>query len=140
MAISLIVRTKETGPMLLAGKNPWSQTSTGAVAPNPAPSSKRPSRRTGALRAGIATAVVALTLVAGFGHPANTAAYKSESLVCTTNEAGFQYTFDKALDAKMLGDTKGFEYWNNVAQTAQGLWYDAGCGGGSSGGGWRATT
>ena len=52
MAISLIVRTKETGPMLLAGKNPWSQTSTGAVAPNPAPSSKRPSRRTGALRAG----------------------------------------------------------------------------------------
>ena len=126
--------------MLLVGKNSRSQTSTGAVAPNPVPSSNLPWRRTGALRAGIATAAVALTLMVGFGHPADTAAYKSESLVCTTIEAGFQYTFDKALDAKMVGDTKGFEYWNNVAQTAQGLWYDAGCGGGSSGGGWRATT
>jgi len=83
---------------------------------------------------------VALTLMVGFGHPAHTAAYKSESLVCTTIEAGFQYTFDKALDAKLVGDTKGFEYWNNIAQTAQGLWYDAGCGNGSTGGGWRATT
>ena len=126
--------------MLLVGMNPWSQTSTRAVAPKSAPSSKLLSRRTGVLRAGIATAAMALTLMVGFGHPAHTAAYKSESLVCTTIEAGFQYTFDKALDAKMVGDTKGFEYWNNIAQTAQGLWYDAGCGGGSTGGGWRATT
>jgi hypothetical protein len=126
--------------MGLVGMNSWIRTSTSAVAPRPAPSTKLPGRRTGALRAGIAAALVALTLMVGLGHPADTAAYKSESLVCTSIEAGFQYTFDKALDAKMLGDTKGFEYWNNIAQTAQGLWYDAGCGGGSSGGGWRATT
>ena len=88
----------------------------------------------------VTTALVALTLLMGFGRPADTAAYKSESLVCTSIEAGFQYTFDKALDAKLVGDTKGFEYWNNIAQAAQGLWYDAGCGNGSTGGGWRATT
>jgi hypothetical protein len=95
--------------MVLVGKNSWSKTSTGALAPHPVPSSTLPGRRTGALRAGIATAAVALTLVMGFGHPATTAAYKSEGLVCTTIEAGFQYTFDKALDAKLVGDTKGFE-------------------------------
>lgn len=140
MRISPIVRMKETGLMLLVGKNSWLPASTGTVAPRPAPSSTHPWRRTGALRVGIATAAVALTLMVGFGHPATTAAYKSEGLVCTTIEAGFQYSFDKALDAKLVGDTKGFEYWNNIAQTAQGLWYDAGCGNGSTGGGWRATT
>jgi hypothetical protein len=97
-----------------------------------------PAHRPGKLRAGIALALVALTLLVGFGRPAETAAYQSESLVCTTIEAGFQYTFDKALAAKVVGDTKGFEYWNNIAQAAQGLWYDAGCGVGS-GGGYRAT-
>ena len=49
-------------------------------------------------------------LMVGIVRPADTAAYKSESLVCTTIEAGFQYTFDKALAAKVVGDTKGFEY------------------------------
>ena len=98
-----------------------------------------PAHRIGKLRAGIAITMVALTLMIGFGRPAETAAYKSESLVCAGIEAGFQYTFDKALAAKVVGDTKGFEYWNNIAQAAQGLWYDAGCGAGS-GGGWRATT
>ena len=91
------------------------------------------------LRAGIVAALLALIFMVGFGRPAETAAYKSESLVCTTIEAGFQYTFDKALAAKAVGDTKGFDYWNNIAQSAQGLWYDMGCGDGSSGGGWQAT-
>ncbi|HET9660410.1 MAG TPA: hypothetical protein VFP05_08760 [Thermomicrobiales bacterium] len=126
--------------MLLVGMNPWIQSSIRTVAPERASHAARLVRRPGALRAGIATALVALMLLVGFGRPAETAAYKSESLVCTTIEAGFQYTFDKALAAKLVGDTKGFEYWNNIAQAAQGLWYDAGCGGGSSGGGWRATT
>ena len=82
---------------------------------------------------------VAFALIARVARPAKTAAYKSESLACSAIEAGFQYTFDKALTAKLAGDTKGFESWNSLAQTAQGLWYDMGCGGGSSGGGWRAT-
>ncbi len=121
--------------MMLIGMNSWIQSSTGA----PAPSSKRPRRHPGALRAGIATALVALTIMVGFGRAADTAAYKSESLVCTTIEAGFQYTFSNALGAKAAGDTKGFNYWNKIAQATQGLWYDMGCGEGSSGGGWGAT-
>lgn len=125
--------------MLLVGMNSWIQSSSGTVARERAAREPGPVRRPGVLRAGIATALVALTLLVGFGRPAETAAYKSESLVCTTIEAGFQYTFDKALAAKVVGDTKGFEYWNTIAQAAQSLWYDAGCGGGSSGGGWRAT-
>jgi len=100
---------------------------------------KSPAHQPGKLRAGITIALVALTLTVGFGRPAETAAYKSESLVCTTIEAGFQYTFSNALGAKAAGDTKGFTYWNNIAQATQGLWYDMGCGGGSSGGGWQAT-
>ena len=124
--------------MVLVGMNSWIQSSTGTAVPQPAPSTKRAARRPGVLRAGIATALVALMLIVGFGRPAETAAYKSESLVCTTIEAGFQYTFDKALAAKIVGDTRGFDYWNNLAQAAQGLWYDAGCGAGS-GGGWQAT-
>lgn len=125
--------------MLLVGMNSWIQSSTEAIASLPAPSGKHPERHPGTLRAGIIAALIALTLMIGLGRPADTAAYKTESLVCTTIEAGFQYTFDKALTAKLAGDTKGFEYWNNIAQAAQGLWYDAGCGAGS-GGGWRATT
>ena len=120
--------------MKLIGMHSWI-TSTGSSAP----SSKQSVSHPGALRAGIATALVALTLLVGFGRPADTAAFKSESLVCTTIEAGFQYTFSNALGAKAAGDTKGFTYWNTIAQATQGLWYDMGCGDGSSGGGWRAT-
>jgi hypothetical protein len=138
MAIFMANNTKETGPMLLVGMNPWTQSSAGTGAPSPVPSGKLPVRGPGTLRAGIAIAMVALMLMVGFGRPAEAAAYKTESLVCTTIEAGFQYTFDKALAAKLVGDTRGFEYWNNIAQVAQGLWYDAGCGAGS-GGGWQAT-
>ena len=125
--------------MMLTGMNSWIQSATGASASQTALSHEHPSRHPGRLRAGIAAALVALTLLVGIGRPSETAAYKSESLVCTTIEAGFQYTFDKALTAKLAGDTQGFEYWNGIAQAAQGLWYDAGCGAGS-GGGWRATT
>lgn len=125
--------------MMLTGMNSWIQSATGGSDSHPGFAPKRSALRPGAARAGIAAALVALTLLVGIGRPAETAAYKSESLVCTTIEAGFQYTFDKALDAKLAGDTKGFEYWNGIAQAAQGLWYDAGCGVGS-GGGWRATT
>ena len=125
--------------MLLVGMTSRIQSSTGTAVPPSAPSARQTRQRSGALRAGIATALVALTLLVGFGRPAETAAYKSDSWVCTTIEAGFQYTFSKALEAKVVGDTRGFDYWNNLAQSAQGLWYDAGCGGGSSGGGWKAT-
>jgi len=131
--------------MLLVGMNSWIQSSTGTAVPLSAPSARPTRQSSGALRAGIATLLVALTLLVGFGRPAETAAYKADtaasqpaSLVCAGIEAGFQYTFDKALTAKISGDTKGFEYWNTIAQAAQGLWYDAGCGAGS-GGGWRAT-
>jgi hypothetical protein len=88
----------------------------------------------GRLRAGIAIALVALTLMVGFGRPAETAAYKSESLVCTTIQAGFDYAFSKALKAKVEGDTAGFNTWNTIAHGANDLWFSAGCGGeGASG-------
>ena len=120
--------------MLLVGMNSLIQSSTGAVAPSPAPSGKRPVRRPGALRAGIATALVALTLLLGFGRPAEIAAYKSESLACTTIQAGFDYAFSKALKAKAEGDTAGFNTWNAIAHGANDLWFGAGCGGeGASG-------
>jgi hypothetical protein len=131
--------SKETGTMMLTGMNSWIQSATGGAVSHPGFAPKRSALHPGAARAGIAAALVALTLLMGIGRPAETAAYKSESLVCSTIEAGFQYTFDKALTAKLAGDTKGFEYWNGIAQAAQGLWYDAGCGAGS-GGGWRSTT
>lgn len=98
-----------------------------------------PAARSRKLHAGVATLLIALTLLAGFGRPAETAAYKDGSLVCSTIEAGFQYTFDKALAAKVVGDTKSFEYWNAIAQATQGLWFIAGCGEGSPGDGYRAT-
>lgn len=135
MTISLANEPKEKGPMLLKGTHSRIQSSTDA---NDS-SINRTVSRPGALRAGIATALVALTLLMGFGRPSDTAAFKSESLVCTTIEAGFQYTFSNALGAKAAGDTKGFNYWNTLAQGAQSLWYDMGCGDGSSGGGYRAT-
>src|SRR5687768_5014465 len=102
MAISLASNTKETGPMLLVGMNSWIQSSTETVAPPKEPRSTKPARHLGTLRAGIAMALVALMLMVGIVRPAETAAYKSESLVCTTIEAGFQYTFDKALAAKVV--------------------------------------
>ena len=124
--------------MMLFGVNSWIQTSSPAPSIEP-PTSNRARPRSGVIRAGLATGLVAFALIAGVARPAETAAFKSESLVCTSIEAGFQYTFDKALNAKLAGDTKGFGYWNNIAQSMQGLWYDAGCGEGSSGGGWQAS-
>lgn len=121
--------------MPLIEKSSWTRSSTGALAP----SSTRPVSNGNGLRAGIVIALVALTLTIGFGRPAHTAAYQPDSLVCTTIEAGFQYTFDKALAAKGAGDTKGFTYWNKIAQGAQSLWFDMGCGEGSSGGGWQVS-
>ncbi len=92
------------------------------------------SHRSGKLRAGIATVLIALTLLVGFGRPAETAAYKEGSLVCTTIQAGFDYAFSKALKAKVEGDTAGFNTWNTIAHGANDLWFSAGCGGdGASG-------
>lgn len=120
--------------MLLVGMNSWIQSSTGVVAPPSAPAGKGRVRRPGALRAGIATALVALTLLVGFGRPAETAAYSSDSLACTTIQAGFDYTFSKALKAKAEGDTAGFNTWNALAHGANDLWFSMGCGGeGASG-------
>ena len=80
--------------MLLVGMNSWTQASTGTAVPPSAPSARQTRARSGALRAGIASALIALTLMVGFGRPAETAAYKSNSLVCTTLEAGFNYAGD----------------------------------------------
>lgn len=103
----------------------------------PAPASTRHGSRRNALRAGIATALVALMLMVGVARPADAATYKSDSLVCQTLEAAFQYTFSNAAAAKLAGNTQGFIYWNKIAQSTQGLWFDMGCGEGSSGGGWQ---
>lgn len=120
--------------MLLVGRNSWIQSSNGTAASPPAPSGKLAVRRPGALRAGIAIALVALTLMVGFGRPAETAAYKEDSMVCTTIQAGFDYAFSRALKAKVEGDTAGFNTWNTLAHGANNLWFSAGCGGeGASG-------
>lgn len=104
---------------------------------DPALASTRVGSRRNALRAGIATALIALTLSTGFVRPGETAAAKPDSMVCTTLEAAFQYTFSNAAAAKLAGNTQGFTYWNKIAQSTQGLWFDMGCGEGSSGGGWN---
>ena len=92
------------------------------------------SHRSGKLRAGIATVLIALTLLVGFGRPAETVAYASDGMVCTTIQAGFDYAFSKALKAKVEGDTTGFKTWNAIAHGANDLWFSAGCGGeGASG-------
>ena len=120
--------------MVLVGMNSWIQSSRGTGAPERASREPRPVRRTGLLRAGIATALVALTLLVGFSRPAETAAYKEESLVCTTIQAGFDYAFGRALKARAEGDTAGFNTWNTLAHGANDLWFAAGCGGdGASG-------
>lgn len=120
--------------MVLVGMNSWIQSSRGTGAPERASHEPRPVRRIGLLRTGIATALVALTLMAGIARPAETAAYKSDSLVCTSIQAGFDYAFGRALKARAEGDTAGFQTWNALAHGAHDLWFDAGCGGdGASG-------
>jgi hypothetical protein len=127
MTISLAENTKETGSMLLVGMNSWIQSSTGAIAPDAVPSSTRSTRRPGALRAGIATALVALALMVGIAHPAETAAYKSTSTVCTTLEAGFNYASDMALAAQRAGDGKSANYWIKISFALQGTYLDLNC-------------
>ena len=113
--------------MLLVGMNSWIQSSTGEVALHSTNSLKHPSRHPGVLRAGIATALVALTLMVGFGHPAETAAYKSDSMVCTTLESGFNYASDMALAAQRAGDAKSANYWIKISFALQGTYLDLNC-------------
>lgn len=95
---------------------------------------KAVAHRPGPLRAGIAITLVALTLLVGFGRPAESAAYSADSVVCTSIQAGFDYTFSRALQARAEGDAAGFKTWNALAHAANDLWFSMGCGGeGASG-------
>src|SRR5215207_6968538 len=124
MAILLANNTKETGPMLLVGMNSWIQSSNGTVAPPLTPAPTKPKRHARTLRAGIATALVALMLMVGIAHPAETAAYKSTSTVCTTLESGFNYAGDMYGAASRAGDTKGMNYWSKISFSLQGIYLD----------------
>jgi hypothetical protein len=124
MAILLASNTKETGPMLLVGMNSWIQPSTGTVAPL---QSTQPARHSRTLRAGIATALVALALMVGIVHPAETAAYKSTSTTCTTLEAGFNYAGDQYTAAYRAGDFKTANYWATISSSLQGIYLDLNC-------------
>lgn len=112
--------------MMLFGVNSWIQSSTETFASQAA---VVPARRPqlGVLRAGIATALVALVLMVGMAHPTETAAYKSTSTVCTTLEAGFNYASDMALAAQRAGDTKGLNYWTKITFGLQGVYLDLNC-------------
>lgn len=113
--------------MLLVGMNSWIQSSRGMDAPVGVSHKPGPTRRTGMVRAGIATALVALTLLVGFGRPAETAAYKSTSTVCTTLEAGFNYASDMAIAAERAGNIKTANYWKSISIGLQGIYLDLDC-------------
>jgi hypothetical protein len=86
-----------------------------------------PAHRTGMLRAGIVTALVAVALMVGIVQPAETAAYKSTSTVCTTLEAGFNYADDRYTAAYRAGDFKSANYWGNISLGLQGAYLDLNC-------------
>ncbi len=113
--------------MLLVGMNSWIQSSRTIDAPDRASRNPKPVPRRGLLRAGIATALVALTLLVGFGRPAETAAYKSTSTVCTTLEAGFNYASDMAIAAERAGNVKSANYWKSISLGLQGVYLDLDC-------------
>ena len=113
--------------MLLVGMNSWIQSSRTIAAPDRASRNPKPVPRRGLLRAGIATALVALTLLTGFGRPAETAAYKSTSTVCTTLEAGFNYASDMAIAAERAGNVKSANYWKSISLGLQGVYLDLDC-------------
>lgn len=113
--------------MLLVGMNSWIRSSNDAAAPLPAHPVSLARSHPNALRAGIAIALVALAMTIGIVRPAETAAYKSNSTVCTTLEAGFNYAGDMYTAAQRAGDTKTMNYWAKVSSSLQGIYLDLDC-------------
>ena len=112
--------------MMRFGVNSWTQTSPTAPSID-FPTAKRAKPRSGVIRAGLATGLVAFALITGFARPAETAAYKSDSLVCTTLEAGFNYAGDMYVAAQRAGDTKSMNYWIKISSALQGTYLDLNC-------------
>ena len=60
-------------------------------------------------------------------QPSGAGAYKSDSIVCTTLEAGFNYASDMALAAQRAGDTKTANYWIKISLGLQSTYLDVNC-------------
>lgn len=113
--------------MLVVGMNSWIRSSNNAAVPPSSHPASRAGSHPNALRAGIAVALVALALAIGVVRPAETAAYKSSSTVCTTLEAGFNYAGDMYTAAQRAGDTKTMNYWMKISMSLQGIYLDLDC-------------
>ncbi len=118
--------------MLLVGMNSWLQSSTTGHHPMPVQGKARPVQRIGILRAGIATALVALALLAGLAHPNETSAKKSTSYTCTTLESMFTAT-SKAYEVAIAnGMTDKANQYLNTTFWLQGIYLDLDCSVGSA--------
>ena len=113
--------------MLLVGMNSWIQSSTGTVAQQPAARTAKSAPRTGVLRAGVAIALVALALLAGTAHPAETSAKKSTSYTCTTLESAFNATSKAYEVAVANGMTDKANLYLNTTFWLQGIYLDLNC-------------
>lgn len=113
--------------MMLVGMTSWIQSSTGAPAVQQQPVAPIPKRRPGLVRAGVATALLALALIAGVAHPGETLAKKSTSPTCTTLEAGFNYAGRAAVTARLNGLNEQAENWTNMSNYLQSLYLDLDC-------------
>ena len=113
--------------MLLVSLNSWIQSSRGINAPQRASHDSLPAPRLGVLRAGVAIALLAFAMMVGIARPADTAAYKSTSVACTTLEAGFNYASDMAIAAERAGNFRAGSQWRDISLGLQGIYLDLNC-------------
>lgn len=83
--------------------------------------------RRGVLRAGIAGALLTLTLFGGVVHPAETSAKKSDSFTCTTLESMFTATAKAYEVARSNGMTEKAEQYLNTTFWLEGIYLDLDC-------------
>lgn len=88
-----------------------------------------PAHQPGKRRAGIAIALVVLTLMMGLGRPAATTAYapKSDSMACEAIDAGARWVGDKMIAAQRAGDTQAVKHWNTVFASLESLYFGLDC-------------
>ena len=79
---------------------------------------------------GALIAAMALTLFVGF-HPGGAKAYRSESLTCTTLEAGFNAAGDAYGAAARRGDKASANFYAKLSGALQDAWLGLDCGDGS---------
>jgi hypothetical protein len=112
--------------MMLIGMNSWIQSSS-SKQPNDRPKMNTAGRNRRGLRAGLAAGLVALALVAGIAHPAETSARKSTSLTCTTLESMFTATSKAYEVARANGLTDQANQYLNTTFWLEGIYLDLDC-------------